>query len=268
MQKVLTIAGSDPSGGAGIQADLKVFKAFEVYGMAVITALTSQNTEGVHDIMGVPPEFVESQLISLISDINIDAVKTGMLYSPETIDIISRVFNKHKVKNLVVDPVIKSSTGTLFIKEGAIEKIKMTLFPLATIVTPNIYEASVLSGISITDINEMKQAAKILKALGTKTVIITGGHLEKEAVDLFYDGKEFFEMKGEKIKGTYHGTGCVFSAAITASLASGYSIMDSALRAKDFVTVAIKNSYSLGKGFRVLGLQGPLTHPSPLRGED
>ncbi|MEK6691926.1 MAG: bifunctional hydroxymethylpyrimidine kinase/phosphomethylpyrimidine kinase [Nitrospirota bacterium] len=253
MQKVLTIAGSDPSGGAGIQADLKVFSSFGVYGMAVISALTAQNTEGIYDIMDVPPEFVDNQLISVLRDMNIDAVKTGMLYSPEIIEIIRRVFNDYKIKNLVVDPVIKSSTGTLLIKEGAIEKIKKTLFPLATIVTPNIYEASVLSGISIKDINEMKQAAKILKDLGAETVIITGGHLEDEAIDILYDGKEFFEMKGEKIKGTYHGSGCVYSAAITAYLALGYSIKDSALRAKDFVTKAIKNSYSLGKGLRVLG---------------
>lgn len=254
MHNALTIAGSDPSGGAGIQADLKVFSAFGVYGMAVITALTAQNTKGVYGIIEIPSEFIEKQLTSLVTDIKVDAIKTGMLYDPETIERICDVFNDYKVKNIVVDPVIKSSTGTPLIKEGAIESIKTKLFPLASIVTPNIDEASALSGISITDISEMKEAAKILKDLGAETVIITGGHLEKEAVDLFYDGKEFIEMKGEKIEGNYHGTGCVYSAAITASLALGYSIRESALRAKEFVTKAIKKSSSYGKGLRMLGL--------------
>jgi hydroxymethylpyrimidine/phosphomethylpyrimidine kinase len=254
MHKVLTIAGSDPSGGAGIQADLKVFSAFKVYGMAVITALTTQNTEGVYGVMEVPPQFVESQLSTILSDIKVDAAKTGMLYSPETIEIIHRVLDGYKIKNLVVDPVIRSSAGTSLIKENAIESIKMKLFPLAAIVTPNIDEASALSGISITDINKMEEAARILKDLGPEAVIITGGHLGKEAIDILYDGKEFIELKEEKIEGNYHGTGCVFSAAMTASLALGYAIKDSALRAKDFVTKAIKNSSASGKGLRILGM--------------
>jgi hydroxymethylpyrimidine/phosphomethylpyrimidine kinase len=254
MHRAMTIAGSDPSGGAGIQADLKVFSALEVYGMAVITALTAQNTEGVYGILDVPAEFVNKQLTSLLSGMKVDAVKTGMLYSSETVEVISRVLNVYKVKNLVVDPVIKSSTGTPLIKEGAIEGIKLNLFPLATIVTPNIDEASVLTGISIKGIGEMRDAAKTLKDLGPQAIIITGGHLEKEAIDIFYDGKEFIEMRGEKIKGAYHGTGCVYSAVITASLASGHSIKDSVRRAKDFVTEAIKISSPCGKGLRILGL--------------
>lgn len=254
MQKVLTIAGSDPSGGAGIQADLKVFSAFKLYGMAVITALTAQNTKGFYGIMDIPPGFIEKQLNSILSDIKVDAVKTGMLYSPETIDVISNIFNDYKVKNIVVDPIIKSTTGISLIKKGAIERMRKALLPLATIVTPNLYEASELSGISIKGIKEMKEAAKIIKDLGTEAVIITGGHFEKKALDLFYDGKEFFEMRGERILGSYHGTGCVYSAAIASSLAMGYSLIDSALKAKDFVTKAIRNSHSYGKGLRVLGI--------------
>lgn len=253
MHNALTIAGSDPSGGAGIQADLKVFSAFKVYGMAVITALTAQNTEGVYSIMDIPPDFVESQLASILSDIKVDSVKTGMLYSAETIDLISKILDDHKLTNIVVDPIIKSSTGSLLIKKEAIERIKKTLFPLATLITPNINEASELSGITIMGIKEMKDAAKVLKKQGPQAVIITGGHLEDKAIDILYDGKEFVEMKGEKFKGNYHGTGCVYSAAITASLALGYSVIESALKAKDFVTMAIKNSSSYGKGLRILG---------------
>lgn len=254
MQKVLTIAGSDPSGGAGIQADLKVFSNFKVYGMAVITALTAQNTEEIYGVLDVPPDFVESQLTSILTDIKVDAVKTGMLYTPEVVDVVAKVFDDYKVKNLVVDPVIKSSTGKSLIKEGAIEKMKRSLFPLADVVTPNIDEASALSGISIREIKEMKEAAKIIKDFGTKAVIITGGHLEEEAMDLFYDGEEFLEIRGERFEGSFHGTGCVYSAAIAASLALGYPLMESALKAKDFVTMAIKNSSSYGKGLRILGL--------------
>lgn len=254
MHKALTIAGSDPSGGAGIQADLKVFSNFKVYGMAVITALTAQNTKGVYRIIEISSEFIENQLTSVLSDIKVDAVKTGMLYSPKTIDVISGLLRDYKVKNLVVDPVIKSSTDTPLMKEGTIEMMKRSLFTIATVITPNIYEASVLSGISITDINEMKEVARILKDLGPEIVIVTGGHFEKEAIDIFYNGKEFIEMKEKKIEGNYHGTGCVYSAAITASLALGYPLIDSVQRAKDFVTKAIKNSSDYGKGLRVLEL--------------
>lgn len=254
MNKALTIAGSDPSGGAGIQADLKVFSNFEVYGMAVISALTAQNTEGIHGIMEIPPEFIEKQLVAVLSDITADAVKTGMLYSPECIEIVARVFKEYKVKNLVVDPVIRSSSGTLLIKEGAGERLKSLLFPLATVITPNIDEAWELSGLSIKGIKEMKEAARVLLDLGPKAVIIKGGHLRDAAIDLLYDGREFHEMRTERIEGNFHGTGCAFSAALTASLAKGYPLIDSAIKAKNYVANAIKGSQSIGKGMKILRL--------------
>lgn len=252
MNKALTVAGSDPSGGAGIQADLKVFSDFEVYGMAVITALTAQNTEGIHGIMEIPPEFIEKQLVAVLSDITADAVKTGMLYSPECIEVVTRVFKEYKVKNLVVDTVIRSSSGTLLIKEAAVERLKKLLFPLATVITPNIDEASELSGLSIEGIRDMKEAARILWDLGIKAVIIKGGHLEEEAIDLLYDGREFLELNGERIEGSFHGTGCAFSAALTASLAKGYPLIDSAMKAKNYVANAIKGFQSIGKGMKIL----------------
>jgi len=254
MPTVLTIAGSDPSGGAGIQADLKVFSAFGVYGMAVITALTDQNTEGVYGIMEIPHEFIERQLTSVLSDIKLDAIKTGMLYSPETIDTISSILDDYKIKNIVVDPVIRSTTGESLVREGAIERIKEVLLPLATLITPNINEASELSGISIKGIKDLEEAARVIKDLGSEAVIITGGDFENEAIDLFYDGERFQVMKGERVGGRFHGTGCAYSASIASCLAMGYSLIDSALRAKEFVTMAIKNSSSYGKGLRILGL--------------
>lgn len=254
MNKALTVAGSDPSGGAGIQADLKVFSDFEVYGMAVITALTAQNTEGIHGIMEIPPEFIEKQLVAVLSDITADAIKTGMLYSAECIEVVTKIFKEYKVKNLVVDPVIRSSSGTLLIKEGAKEILKRFLFPLATVITPNIDEASELSGLSIEGIRDMKEAARILWDMGIKAVIIKGGHLRDEAIDLFYDGREFLELNGERIEGNFHGTGCAFSAALTASLAKGYPLIDSAIKAKSFVANAIRGFQSFGKGMKILRL--------------
>lgn len=254
MQKALTIAGSDPSGGAGIQADLKVFSDFEVYGMAVITSLTAQNTEGIHGIMEIPPEFIEKQLVAVFSDIKVDAVKTGMLYSPECVEVVTKIFKEYKVKNLVIDPLIRSSSGTLLIKKGAAERLKSLFSPLSTVITPNIDEASELSGIPIKGISDMKEAARILWDLGPTAVIIKGGHFKEKAIDIFYDGREFLELNGERIEGNFHGTGCAFSAAITASLAKGYPLIDSAMKAKSFVANAIRDSYSLGKGMKILRL--------------
>lgn len=265
MQKALTIAGSDPSGGAGIQADLKVFSAFKVYGMAVIAVLTAQNTEGIYGILDVSPGFLSRQMDILFKDIRPDAVKTGMLYSSDAITVVARKVEGFSLNNLVVDPVTVSTTESTLIEKGALDTLKDQLFPLAKVITPNIYEAEALTGVKIKDLEGMKESAVILKRFGPEAVIITGGHIpssSKEIIDLLWDGKEYIEIRGKRFIGEYHGTGCVFSAAMAASLALGLSIKDSAIKAKDFVKMAIRGSSSLGKGLRTLTLKD-ISYPSP-----
>jgi len=266
MKSALTIAGSDPTGGAGLQADLKVFRAFGVHGLSVTSALTAQNTEGVSSILPVDKDFFTSQIDVLLRDIMPDAVKTGMLYSKWAVDIAAEKIRKSSLKNLVVDPVTVSSSGTSLVENGTLDAIKEQLFPLASVITPNIYEASVLTGINVENVSDMEEAAKRLKEMGSAVVIITGGHLEEvrsqksevrsdeETLDLIYDGTKFYYLTGKRIEGEYHGTGCAFSSAITASLASGHSTLESARRAKEFINNAIRKAYHLGKGMGLLNL--------------
>lgn len=254
MKSALTIAGSDPTGGAGLQADLRVFRAFGIHGLSVTAALTAQNTEGVSSVIPVDKDFFEEQIDVLLSDITPNAVKTGMLYSRWAIEIISDRIKKHSLKNLVVDPVTVSSAGKSLAENGTLDAIREQLFPLARVITPNIYEASVLTGVNIENVTDMEEAVKRLKEMGPENVIITGGHLERLALDLYYNGSDFHRVESQKSEGEYHGTGCVFSAAIAASLALGHTTLESARRAKEFIDYAIRRSYHLGKGMGLLNL--------------
>lgn len=254
MKIALTIAGSDSTGGAGLQVDLKTFKSLGVCGVSVITVLTAQNTEGVFDIYDLPSGFFSTQLDVLLRDIRPDASKSGMLYSTETIKIVAEKIKQYSLKNFVIDPVTVSSTGVSLIKELALEAMKHYLFPLARVITPNIYEASLFTGINIQDEKDMKKAAARLKEFGPETVIITGGHLQGRALDLFFDGEDFLSLEKEKLEGDYHGTGCVFSSAITANLALGYNVREAAVKAKEFVWKAMESAVSVGKGLKILNL--------------
>jgi len=254
MATALTIAGSDPTGGAGLQADLTVFAVFGVHGLGVPAALTAQSTEVVDRILPVEEGFLERQLDVLLNDIRPDSLKTGMLYTASAVEIVAQKIKEYRLGNLVIDPVTVSSTGTSLIEDGTLEALRLRLFPLARVVTPNIYEASVLTGISIRTGDDIEDAARALKDLGPEVVIITGGHLEPEAVDLFYDGKDFHRLGAKTITGDYHGTGCAFSAAIAACLALGHSPLESAKRAKEFLGRAIQNAFHPGKGLGMLGL--------------
>jgi len=255
MKSVLTIAGSDPTGGAGLQADLKVFRAFGVHGLSVPAALTAQNTSGVESILSVDRDFFLAQIDLLLDDVTPDALKTGMLYSKRTVEAVADRIMKYSLSNLVIDPVTVSSSGTSLVEEGTLDRIRDLLFPLSRVITPNIYEASVLTGMHVEDEEDMEKAAKRLKEkTGIEAVIITGGHLERLTLDLYFDGTTFHRLEGSKIKGEYHGTGCAFSAAIAACLSLGHTPLEAARRAKEFVTEAIKKSYHVGKGMGLLSL--------------
>jgi hydroxymethylpyrimidine/phosphomethylpyrimidine kinase len=253
MKTALSIAGSDPTGGAGLQADLKVFSAFNVHGLSVVSAITAQNTEGVESIYPAERVVFETQLHVLLSDIKPDALKTGMLYSEWAVEIIEKTVKDFSLEILVIDPVTVSSSGTSLVEDGTLDAIREKLFPLSKVITPNIYEASVLTGVMIEDRSGMEEAAKALKALGPEVVVITGGHLEGIALDLYYDG-EFHSIEGEKVKGEYHGTGCAFSAAVTALLALGRTPLESVRNAKEFINTAIKKAYHPGRGMGLLNL--------------
>lgn len=252
MKTALTIAGSDPTGGAGLQEDLKVFHHFGVYGLSAVSALTAQNTFRVDAVLRVEGNFLEEQLNTLLSDIRPDALKTGMLFSKDAIRSVAKIIRGYDLQNLVIDPVTISSTGTSLIEDGALEILKNELFPLSKVITPNIYEASALSGINVENENDMEKAAAMIKELGMETVIITGGHLKEDTLDLIYDGKRFHYIGGKKIRGEFHGTGCAFSAAITALLAKGTPVIEAVKKAKEFIDLAIKNAHAFGKGMRLL----------------
>ena len=255
MNKIaLTIAGSDPSGGAGLQADLKTFKSLGVYGVSVPSVLTSQNTEGVHSIHEIPAGFFANQIDILLNDIKPDALKTGMLYSADFIQIIAEKVKEYSLENLVIDPVTVSSTGVMLIEEGVLDVLKQYLFPLAKVITPNTYEASVLTGTDIKDDKDIRNVAVKLKEFGPESVVITGGHLHGNAEDLLFDGDDFLTLENDRIEGEFHGTGCVFSSAITACLAMGYGPKEAFIKAKEVVWDAMKSSFSVGKGMKVLNI--------------
>ena len=251
MKTALTVAGSDPTGGAGLQADLKVFRAFGIHGLAVLSAITAQNSEGVDAVLPVDLDFIEKQFHTLLTDIKPQAVKLGMLYKTTAVKIVAEVLKKYSLGNLVIDPVIISSSGTKLVEDGMLDVMIDALFPLSKLITPNIHEASVLSGMVIKNEKDIKDAVKKLKEMGPEAVVITGGHLNETASDIFYDG-EFHVLEGSKMEGEYHGTGCVFSSGITALLALDYSTLEAVKRAKEFVRRAMEKAYCPGKGMAFL----------------
>lgn len=257
MKKVLTIAGSDCSGGAGIQADLKTMTAHGVYGMSVITALTAQNTTGVYGILDSTPEFVGQQMDCVFQDIVPDAIKIGMVSRKEIIREISRKLKEYKGKNIVADPVMVSTSGSRLLAEDAIEALTTEILPLASLVTPNIPEAELLSDMKITNKRDMEKAAeRIAGRLNTETaVLVKGGHQIEDASDcLFYQGKLVWFF-GERIDNpNTHGTGCTLSSAIASNLALGFDIEESIRRGKEYLTGALRAELDLGKG------SGPLNH--------
>jgi len=254
MKSVLTMAGSDPSGGAGLQADLKVFISMGTYGLSVPTVLTAQNSEGVIDIQEVSSDFFMKQLDVLLSDISPDAVKIGMVYTSDIVEIIARKVREKSLVNVVLDPVTVSSSGSPLLKEGTLEAIRDHLFPVSRVITPNVYEASALTGIEINNVADMKSAAVKLLDLGSESVIITGGHLKGYAIDLLFDGQDYIELESERLEGDFHGTGCAFSSAVAAGLALGYDVRESAVKSKDLVLKAMESAIQIGKGMKMLNL--------------
>lgn len=257
MKKALTIAGSDSSGGAGIQADLKTFMAFGVYGMSAITAITAQNTVGVQGIFELPTDMITKQMNSIMSDIGTDAAKTGMLSSPEIVHTVAETIKKFNIPNIVVDPVMVAKSGDPLLSENARTVVKEDLLPLATVITPNLFEAEAILRQSIRTVDDMKSAAIELKKIGCRWVVVKGGHLTggKEAIDVVYNGNNLYLMSSPFIqtKNT-HGTGCTFSSAIAAGLAKGSDPLAAIRNAKDYIAKAIENSFSIGKG------HGPTNH--------
>jgi hydroxymethylpyrimidine kinase/phosphomethylpyrimidine kinase len=256
MKRVLTIAGSDSGGGAGIQADLKAITLLGGYGMSVITALTAQNTVGVQGIHEIPARFVGRQIDSVLSDIGADAIKTGMLANQEIIEIVSQKIRQYQTKMVVVDPVMISKGGAFLLRRDARDALIKELIPLAWVATPNLMEASALTGLKVSSLEGMKKAAQLIYKLGARHVVVKGGHLKGMPVDLLYDGEVFDEIEGRRIgsKNT-HGTGCTFASAIATFLARGDDVPEAVRKAKAFIAMAIQSGIGIGKG------RGP-TNPS------
>ena len=249
MKRVLTIAGSDSGGGAGIQADLKTISLLGGFGMTVLTALTAQNTKGVSAVHRVPPAFVEQQLDAVLSDIGADAVKTGMLFDAPTIEVVAGKLSAYRLEQLVVDPVMVAKSGDVLLVEEARETLVRRLLPMALVVTPNIAEAQVLSKRSISSKKDLHEAARAIHAMGVKYVLIKGGHLEGPAGDVLFDGRDFLEFSKQRVHTRHtHGTGCVYSAAIATHLAMGCDVKEAVKRAKDFTHCAIRFALPLGHG--------------------
>ena len=255
MYTALTIAGSDSSGGAGIQADIKTMTANRVYAMSAITALTAQNTTGVTDIMEVTPKFLAEQLDSIFTDIYPDAIKTGMVSSSELIEIIAEKLTEYHAKNIVVDPVMVATSGARLISEDAISVLKSKLLPLATVITPNIPEAEVLSEMEIHNEEEMIKAAAVISEKYDCAVLCKGGHSINDANDLLYRNGEYKWFYGKRINNpNTHGTGCTLSSAIASNLAKGRDLDTSVEKAKEYISGALSAMLDLGKG------SGPMNH--------
>lgn len=260
IRTALTIAGSDSSGGAGIQADLKTMLANGVYGMSAITALTAQNTTGVTAISEVTPEFLGQQLDAVFTDIFPDAVKTGMVANAELINVISERLTFYKAKNIVVDPVMVATSGARLISENAVETLKSKLLPIATVVTPNIPEAEVLSGIRISEKADMENAAERINKIYGCAVLLKGGHNINDANDLLYGNGEITWFSRKRIDNpNTHGTGCTLSSAIAANLAKGHDLKQSVRLAKEYISGALSAMLDLGKG------SGPMHHGFDLK---
>lgn len=275
--KALTIAGSDSGGGAGIQADLKTFQELDVYGMSAITAITVQNTLGVSGVYPLPPAAAAEQIRAVGSDLGVDALKTGMLFDAEIIRAVAAEIRRFGWKRVVVDPVMIAKGGETLLRREAVAALREELLPLAQVVTPNLPEAEVLSGLPIRTMQERREAAKRIRAMGPELVVIKGGHDEGsagvsesvdvsgksrpssqagvEVVDLVYDGSHFTELAGLRVHTVHtHGTGCTFSAALTAALAKGAALQEGVRTARAFIQAAIEDSLELGRG------HGPTNH--------
>jgi len=258
MKRILTVAGSDSGGGAGIQADLKTIALLGGYGMSVVTALTAQNTTGVHGVHEVPISFIEQQFDSVLEDIGVDAAKTGMLSSPEIVKLVARKLRQYRIEMLVLDPVMIAKSGDPLLSNEARETLRRELLPLAYIVTPNLPEAEVLTGKRVRTLKEMKEAAKGIHDMGARYVLVKGGHLKGKAVDILYDGREAIAFPATRVptKNT-HGTGCTYSSAIATLIADEIDIHEAVRRAKVFITEAIVHGISIGKGH---GPTNPYAH--------
>jgi len=246
----MTIAGSDSGGGAGIQADLKSFAAFGVYGTSAIAALTAQNTVGVTAVHEVPPDFVAAQIDAIASDIGADAVKTGMLSSVPIIEVVSAKVREHRLTRLVVDPVMVAKSGDRLLRADAVSALRRELLPLALVVTPNLPEAEVIADQTARTDAEIRDLARAIHGLGPRYVLVKGGHREDaDAIDLLFDGERFVEFRAERIPTVHtHGTGCTFAASIAANLALGRSVPEAVGAAKEYLTAAIRASYVVGNG--------------------
>jgi hydroxymethylpyrimidine/phosphomethylpyrimidine kinase len=256
---LLTIAGFDPSCGAGTAADLKTFAAHGCYGVAAITALTVQNTQGVEDVQNTPSAMLRAQLESLAKDSEIVAIKIGMLGNRGNAAVVAEFLDANKVAHVVHDPVMRSSSGTELLDSSGVKFLIAELLKRSSVITPNVPEAEILTGIKIKDVADMEAAARKIVEMGARAVIVKGGHMER-AVDVLFDGTEIVQLAGDRVKEeSLHGTGCTFAAAIAAQLASGRVLREAAMLAKAYVTKAIEKSYATGKG------PAPLDHFYRLR---
>lgn len=255
MKKILTIAGSDSSGGAGIQADIKTITAHKMYAMSAITALTAQNTTGVYGVLEASPEFVGLQLDCIFRDIRPDAVKIGMVSNAAIIEMIADKLLEYKAENIVADPVMISTSGSKLLNDNAVDTLKSRLLPIAAIITPNIPEAESLCGFTIETKEDMMRSAEMISKQVNQNVLIKGGHMDANSDDLLYTSGKVYWFKSPKIDNpNTHGTGCTLSSAIACNLALGYSMEESIKNAKEYITGALKAGLDLGKG------SGPLNH--------
>jgi hydroxymethylpyrimidine/phosphomethylpyrimidine kinase len=255
--RVLTIAGSDSGGCAGLQADLKTFAALKTHGMCAVTAVTAQDTHTVHSSFTLPKEMIVQQIQIVASDIGVDGVKTGMLPSAEIVSCVAEQLELLRLERLVVDPVMITSGGNRLVESDAVRQMVSELLPISAVVTPNVHEAEVLVGRKLVTESDFKRAAEEIRRMGPKSVVIKGGHSgdPEHSVDIFFDGSDFHLLKGRRIQTVNtHGGGCTFAAAIAAYLARGFSRLESVSKAKEYVQKAIQHSFSLGKG------RGPLGH--------
>ncbi|XOK60957.1 bifunctional hydroxymethylpyrimidine kinase/phosphomethylpyrimidine kinase [Paenibacillus elgii] len=255
MKKVLTIAGSDCSGGAGIQADLKTFSAHGVFGMSVIVSVVAENTSRVIDIQDVRPDMIEKQIDAIFEDIDVDAVKIGMLSQPECMEAVAGKLKQYAPANIVLDPVMYAKNGCPLMNPDAIDTLIEKVIPFADVLTPNIPEAEKIAGMPIHHVEDMKKSAEAIYRMGCKNVLVKGGHAAGSALDILFDGERFYTFDAQRIdtKNT-HGTGCTYSAAIASNLALGCSMQEAVHRAKEYITTAIRHSLAIGKG------HGPTHH--------
>jgi hydroxymethylpyrimidine/phosphomethylpyrimidine kinase len=256
MKTVMTIAGSDSGGGAGIQADLKTFAALGVYGTSALTAITAQNTLGVTAVHEVPPDVVAAQIDAIVSDIGADAVKTGMLAGVPIIEVVAAKLRDYRLPNVVIDPVMAAKSGDRLLRQEAVTVLRDLLLPLATVVTPNLPEAEILVGRSLPNGDAVRRAAREIVAMGPKAVVMKGGHAQGNVVvDILFDGAVFREYSAPRIEtSSTHGTGCTFASAIAAGLAQGLSVEQAVAQAKEYVTAALRAAKPIGGG------HGPVHH--------